>query len=170
MIDKPSIAAGARISTVVPGKARGEESEDRALTNMDLAMKLHYIRGVYFFENADDYLPSLMMRIEEVKKPMFTLLDRFFVTAGRVRRSEDAPAGAGGGGGGRPYIKCNDAGVRIVEASIDETVEEWLRALQECECHSDDGCHGGLCYDHAIGPDLGFSPLVYLQVRNKFYL
>ncbi|PON91601.1 Transferase [Trema orientale] len=152
--------AGARLSTVVPGKSRGE-NEDLELTNVDLAVKLHYIKGVYFFRRitatttaggGGDRSPIPVaggISIDELKRPMFALLDRFFPAAGRIRRSDD----------GRPYIKCNDAGVRIVEAFCDElTVDECL-ATRELGA----SFHDRLCYKQVLGPDLGFSPLVFLQ-------
>ncbi|KAM6576569.1 hypothetical protein CsatB_028406 [Cannabis sativa] len=138
---------GARLSSVVPGTVRGE-NKDRELTNMDLALKFHYIKGLYFFYNNNT--TQNIITIEELKKPMFELLDRFFPVAGRIRRSE----------ADNPYIKCNDAGVRIIEAYCEEfTVEECLDMVEM-------GCsfHDRLCYNHVLGPDLGFSPLVLLQV------
>ncbi|PNX81219.1 omega-hydroxypalmitate O-feruloyl transferase-like protein, partial [Trifolium pratense] len=47
---------------------------------------------------------------------------------------------------GRAFIKCNDAGVRIVESHCDKTVGEWL---DENEYSLD-----GLVHDHVLGPDL----------------
>lgn len=154
---------GARVSSVVPGEARGE-IEDRVTTNMDLAVKLHYIKGVYFFRRSESTTAGDQSRvpvtgsgaggisIEELKKPMFALLDRFFAAAGRIRRSDT----------GRPYIKCNDAGVRIVEAFCEKlTVDECL-AMAEFGSE----VHDRLCYNQVLGPDLGFSPLVFLQVHK----
>ncbi|XP_062082528.1 protein ECERIFERUM 2 [Humulus lupulus] len=147
---------GAKLSTVVPGTVRGE-NVDRELTNMDLAVKFHYIKGVYFFKrittDTDDkpVIPSDGgITIQELKRPLFELLDWFFPAAGRIRRSDAS---------GHPYIKCNDAGVRIIEAFCEElTVEECLDMVEM-------GCsfHDRLCYNQVLGPDIGFSPLVLLQ-------
>lgn len=144
-----------KISSVVPAKDRGE-NEIHQLKNMDLAMKLHYIKGVYFFDSHAVEGVS----VKDLKDAMFPLLDRYITTAGRIRRSEET---------GRPMIKCNDAGVRTVEACCEKTMDEWLAELKKGggnNCFCDDG----LCYDHVLGPDLGFSPLVFLQVRIVLFL
>jgi hypothetical protein len=56
-------------------------------------------------------------------------------------------------------VRCNDGGVRVVEADCDATVDEWMEAEAE---------QGGRCtvlsYDSVIGPELFFSPLLYVQV------
>ncbi|KAK2449276.1 protein ECERIFERUM [Trifolium repens] len=130
-----------RISTVVPATPRGEEIGEYNLNNMDLLMKLHYIRSIYLFnsEAVQD------LSISDLKSPMFPLLDLYSHVSGRVRIAES----------GRPFIKCNDAGVRIAEAHCDKTLHEWL---DENELSID-----GLVHDHVLGPDLSFSPLVFVK-------
>ncbi|KAJ8762581.1 hypothetical protein K2173_008020 [Erythroxylum novogranatense] len=78
---------------------------------------------------------------------MFPLLDLYVTTTGRIRRTES----------GRPFIRCNDSGVRIVEARCEETIDQWLAR----DDHHLLDHH--LAYDGVLGPDLGFSPLVYIQ-------
>lgn len=138
-----------RISTVVPATPRGEQNGAYKLSSMDLLMKLHYIRVVYFFRS--EAVPGLT--IYDLKKPMFPVLDLYSRVSGRIRGSET----------GRPFIKCNDAGVRIAESHCDEkTLEEWL---------AKNGYSGdGLVHDHVLGPDLDFSPLVFVKVPvPRFY-
>ncbi|KAK7385396.1 hypothetical protein VNO78_31113 [Psophocarpus tetragonolobus] len=130
-----------KISTVVPATPGGDEHRVWHLSAMDLLMKLHYIRAVYFFIN--DAAQGLS--IYDLKEPMFHLLAQVTHLSGRIRVSES----------GRPFIKCNDAGVRIAESHIDHTLHEWLQQK---------GCsHEGLVRDHVLGPDLGFSPLVFVK-------
>ena len=102
-----------KISTVVPATPRGDEDGAYHLSNMDLLMKLHYIRAVYFFIN--DAAQGLS--IYDLKKPMFPLLDQVVQLSGRIRVSES----------GRPFLKCNDAGVRIAEYHHDHTLGEWFQ-------------------------------------------
>jgi hypothetical protein len=115
---------------------------------MDLLMKLHYIRSIYLFnsEAVQD------LSISDLKSPMFPLLDLYSHVSGRVRIAES----------GRPFIKCNDAGVRIAEAHCDKTLHEWL---DENEFSID-----GLVHDHVLGPDLSFSPLVFVKVRTYYMM
>ncbi|WCJ18953.1 HXXXD-type acyl-transferase family protein [Euphorbia peplus] len=114
-----------------------EEVKDHRLTNIDLALKLHYIRGIYIFNGEEG------ASIQDFKKPMFPLLHLFYTASGRIRRSES----------GRPFIKCNDCGVRIVEVFYDKTVEDWFKTRDWTF----------LVHDQPLGPDLSFSPLVYIQ-------
>lgn len=136
-----------KISTVVPARMTPEEKSIHHLTNIDLAMKLHYIRGVYFFESKA--VEGLV--ILDIKKAFFQLLNVYFPASGRVRRSEE--------GGGRPTIRCNDSGVRIVEAQSSKKLEEWMDMIKD-----DHSLNDHLVYKHVLGPDLGFSPLVFVQV------
>lgn len=135
--------SGIKLSSVVPAEVTGD-NEDRKLTNMDLAFKLHYVRGVSFFSN--ETVQGLT--IYDLKEPMFSLLALYPTASGRIRKSES----------GRPFIKCNDGGVRIIEAHCDKTIEEWLKMNDHKPL--DDY----LVYDQVLGPDLGFSPLVFVQV------
>lgn len=136
-----------RVSTAVPATLTPENNRVQQLTNIDLAMKLHYLRGVYFFKN--EAVQGL--DISSIKVSMFELLSLYYPAAGRIRRPED--------GGGRPTIKCNDSGVRICEAESDKSVEEWMEMIKD-----DYELNSHLNYHHVLGPDLGFSPLVFLQV------
>lgn len=139
--DEDAAVSGRMLSTVVPATVTGGDRCHK-LTDVDLAMKLHYLRGLYFFSS--DAVEGLT--ISDFKKPMFQWLDLYHTVSGRVRRSEN----------GRPVVKCNDGGVRIVEAHSRRTLEEWLAV----DKHS---LQQQLVYSQALGPDLSFSPLVYLQ-------
>ncbi|XVE95176.1 hypothetical protein REPUB_Repub02eG0073800 [Reevesia pubescens] len=136
---------GQRLSSVVPAKVTGN-NKDFELTNMDLAIKLHYIKGVYFFKS--EAVQGLS--VHDLKEPMFEWLVYYFTTSGRIRRSSET---------GRPFIKCNDGGVRIVEAQCDKTIDEWLATNDNHNCLD----HHLLAYNQVLGPDLAFSPLVFVQ-------
>ncbi|KAI4307505.1 hypothetical protein L6164_030683 [Bauhinia variegata] len=138
-VDSPPLSY--EISTVVPAMPREEENGTHELQCMDLLVKLHYIRAVFFFNSE----AAQGLTISDLKKPMFPLLDPYYHVSGRIRRSEN----------GRPFIKCNDAGVRIAEAHCDKDLDEWLRE----NGYSLDG----VVHDHVLGPDLGFSPLVFVK-------
>ncbi|KAL1349576.1 hypothetical protein HN51_026097 [Arachis hypogaea] len=137
---QPSLTS--KISTVVPATPRGNERGKYNLGYMDLLMKLHYVRTVHFFSPQ----AAQGLSIFDLKKPMFPLLDPYSHISGRIRRSESS---------GRPFIKCNDAGVRIVESHCDKTLEEWFNQ-KGYSIHE-------LVHDHVLGPDLAFSPLLFLK-------
>ncbi|WVZ87061.1 hypothetical protein U9M48_033756 [Paspalum notatum var. saurae] len=148
----PGAVHGHRLSTVVPGSVTGEV--DYALADADLAFKLHYLRGAYYFPPGD---AARGLTTKALKDPMFPWLDDYFPVAGRVRRGDDENDRR------RPYIKCNDCGVRIVEAKCDRTIAEWLQ--DDADGDATDRV-SQLCYDKVLGPELFFSPLLYVQVTN----
>ncbi|KAL4566090.1 hypothetical protein LXL04_030200 [Taraxacum kok-saghyz] len=130
-----------RLSTVVPGRVTVANTI-RRFTNADLAMKHHYIKGVYFFKK--EAAEGLI--VFELKTAMGNLLSLYCTVAGRIRRRlED----------NRPFIKCNDSGIRVVEAESNTTVDEWV----EMKCDVRELAYSG----HVLGPDLEFSPLVSIQ-------
>ncbi|KAK3010836.1 hypothetical protein RJ639_012413 [Escallonia herrerae] len=113
---------------------------------MDLAMKLHYLRGVYYFSSQ----AFQWLTIKKIKEAMFKWLNHYYVACGRFRRSKS----------GRPFVKCNDCGVRFTEAESDRTVEEWLEmkdliSLQKL-----------MFPDQVIGPEQQFSPQVLIQITR----
>ncbi|KAJ0245523.1 Protein ECERIFERUM 26 [Hirschfeldia incana] len=114
-------------------------------TGLDLAMKLHYLKAAYI------YTPEMArdLSLTDVKEAMFKLFDQIAWTTGRLWRNSS----------GRPYIKCNDCGARFVEGECNFTVEEWLskpdRSVDEF-----------LVYHQPVGPELPFSPLIYVQMTR----
>lgn len=154
--ETPAAAAvhGHRLSTVVPSSVTGEANYD--LADADLAYKLHYLRGAYYYP-AGDAVRGIT--IKSLKDPMFPWLDAYFPVAGRIRRAEGEGDDADAAAARRPYIKCNDCGVRIVEARCDRALDDWLRDESPDRLRH-------LCYDKVLGPELFFSPLLYIQVTS----
>ncbi|GKA56974.1 eceriferum 26-like protein [Tanacetum coccineum] len=131
-----------KISTVGPGYVSGQ-GVVQELNGMDLAMKLHYIRNVYYFRR-----PALEgLTIINIKETMFYWLNHAYIPCGRFRKSDS----------GRPSIKCNDCGVRLIEAKCKMSLDEWLQS-------KDDEGHKLLVPNQFLGPDLPYSPLVLMQV------
>lgn len=135
------------LSTAVPASMTVDATEHE-LSGMDLAMKLHYLRILYYFQPSEA-IAGLTARERTsalLKDPLFLMLDHFRQVAGRIRKD----------GTGRPQIKCNDSGVRVVEVACERSVEEWL------EDRSPDR-DAQLVPDEVLGPDLVFSPLAFVQ-------
>ncbi|KAI3978981.1 hypothetical protein MKX01_016156 [Papaver californicum] len=135
-----------KLSSVVPAGVT-EENMAKELSCMDIVMKLHYLGGVYFFTSS----AVQGLNITYFKEPMFRLLELCCVTAGRIRKSET----------GQPFIKCNDSGVRIIEAKTDKTIDEWLEMQKD---HYSVDNH--LVPNQVLGPQLAFSPLVLVQFTS----
>nr|GEX77988.1 protein eceriferum 26-like [Tanacetum cinerariifolium] len=133
-----------KISTVGPGYVSGQGAVQE-LNGMDLAMKLHYIRNVYYFRR-----PALEgLTIINIKETMFYWLNHAYIPCGRFRKSDS----------GRPSIKCNDCGVRLIEAKCKMSLDEWLQS-------KDDEGHKLLVPNQVLGPDLPYSPLVLMQLTK----
>ncbi|XP_076886968.1 protein ECERIFERUM 26-like [Bidens hawaiensis] len=133
-----------KISTVSAGFISGHNAVQE-LTAMDLAMKLHYLRFVYYFKT-----PTFDgLTILKIKETMFSWLNHAYIPCGRLRRDES----------GRAFIKCNDGGVRIIEAKCRLSLDEWLGS-------KNDSRHKLLAPNQVLGPDLAFSPLVLIQLTD----
>ena len=133
---------GHQLSTVVPSSVTEVGSYE--LADADLAFRLHYLRGVYYY--------SAGVTTMVLKEPMFAWLDAYYPLAGRVRRPADEADASR-----RPYVKCNDCGIRVVEAQCDRVLDDLLRddAVDRVK---------QLCYHDVLGPELSFSPLLFVQV------
>ncbi|XP_043708453.1 protein ECERIFERUM 26-like [Telopea speciosissima] len=134
-----------RLSSVVPARLTGTDVIHEPI-NMDLAMKLHYVRAVYYFRS------SLVVEgfgVYTVKEALFRWFNLYSHSCGRFNRSES----------GRPFIKCNDCGARFIEAKCSKSLDEWL----EMESLS---LHNLLVSNQVLGPDLDFSPLVLIQMTT----
>ncbi|XP_050142794.1 protein ECERIFERUM 26-like [Malus sylvestris] len=141
LASQENLVYGIKLSSVGPARVTGSDVVHNP-SGMDLAMKLHYLRGVYFFDSQ----AAQGMTTNRIKEAIFTWLCVSYRTCGRFRRSESS----------RPYLKCNDCGVRYLEAQCDKTLDEWLGldcSLQKL-----------LASNQIIGPELFFSPVVLFQV------
>ncbi|VFR01149.1 unnamed protein product [Cuscuta campestris] len=135
-----------RLTSVGPGNVTGQDVAYEP-SNVDLAMKLHYLRGVYYLEG-----PAFEeLTVLKIKEPLFTLLNQYYVVCGRLRRAEPPSS--------RPYIKCNDCGVRFIEACCRKTLDEWGEI-------KDAALENLLTPRGVIGPELFFSPPVWIQLTK----
>ncbi|KAK4585654.1 hypothetical protein RGQ29_023060 [Quercus rubra] len=139
-----NLVYGIKLSSIGPGRSTGSDAV-HDLSNMDLAMKLHYLKVVYFFNSH----AAQGLTILRMKETMFDWLNEYYYTSGRLRRLES----------GRPYIKCNDCGARFIEARCDKTIDEFLEM-------KDSSLQNLLVSQQVIGPELSFSPLVLIQVTR----
>lgn len=142
--EKESLVYDLRVSSVGPGHATGSDVFHNP-NGLDLAMKLHYLKVVYFFDSE----AAQGLTIKKIKEALFNLLDYYFIPCGRFRRSES----------GRPFVKCNDCGARTIEANCTKTLDEWLAMM-------DWPSYKLLVSQQVIGPELSFSPSILLQVTQ----
>ncbi|KAK7318963.1 hypothetical protein RJT34_03672 [Clitoria ternatea] len=143
--EEESLVYDVRLSSVGPGRATGSDVF-HSPGGLDLAMKLHYIRVVYFFESE----AAQGLTIMKIKEKMFTWFNPYFITCGRFRRWDS----------GRPFIKCNDCGARFIEAKCNKTLHQWLALKDNWPRYK------FLVPHQVVGPELSFSPPVLLQVTQ----
>ncbi|KAI3468297.1 hypothetical protein Pfo_024960 [Paulownia fortunei] len=85
------------------------------LSILDRVMERNYLRLVFYYD-----FPTRRRAGELTKKlreSISEMLSAFPVVTGRLLRTPDGPW----------MIKCNDAGLRMVEARVKGTVDEWLQ-------------------------------------------
>ena len=85
------------------------------LSVLDRYMENNHIRMVYYYQTSGEgELGELTKKLRETLSEMLT---HFPIVTGRLIKGER----------GHWKVKCNDAGVRMVEAKAKGSVEEWLR-------------------------------------------
>ncbi|KAJ8445930.1 hypothetical protein Cgig2_009859 [Carnegiea gigantea] len=89
------------------------------LSPLDLLMEKHHIKMVYYFATPKDLATGEMTR--RLTESLAEVLSYFHKVSGRLMKDEE----------GKWIIKCNDSGVRIVEARAKGSVETWLENVDE---------------------------------------
>lgn len=81
------------------------------LSVLDHAMAAHNLRLVYYYRSQD---------MKKLRDSLTEVLSSYPAVTGRLRRRDD----------GNWEVTCSDAGVRILEAKIDVSLDEWLRSAR----------------------------------------
>ncbi|KAK8924191.1 hypothetical protein KSP39_PZI019649 [Platanthera zijinensis] len=123
---------------VKPGKAY-------PLSVLDHAMERHSLHIVFY------YRPGPALDRARLKESMSELLTFFPATTGRLSREVE--------GGKRWVVKCNDAGVRVVDARADATVDEWIATATAAEERE-------LVYWEPMGADPSIWSPFYVQITE----
>ncbi|CAL4935892.1 unnamed protein product [Urochloa decumbens] len=113
-------STAASVTPVRPGKTH-------ALSPLDNAMERHAVHVVLYVRAA----PGVDR--EQLKESLSEALSLYPAMTGRLTRGGEGAEGAGGAAtaSGEParrgwVVKCNDAGVRMVDARAAATLDEWL--------------------------------------------
>ncbi|KAI0493028.1 hypothetical protein KFK09_027304 [Dendrobium nobile] len=88
------------------------------LSELDHAMERHSLHMVFYYRSGSK------LERARLKESMSELLWYFPATTGRMNWDE---------GGKRWVVKCNDAGVRVVDARTDATMDEWIATATAAE-------------------------------------
>lgn len=142
-------STAASVTPVRPGKTH-------ALSPLDNAMERHTVHVVLYYRAAPG------MDREKLKDSLSEVLSLYPAMTGRLTR--------GGEGEGRPaaaeaetaarrgwVVKCNDAGVRMVDARAGITLDEWLATATGDE-------EMDLLYYEPMGPETYIWSPFYIQV------
>ncbi|KAL5218172.1 hypothetical protein ABZP36_018856 [Zizania latifolia] len=129
-----------------------------ALSALDNAMERHAVHLVLYFRAA----PAVDREL--LKESLSEVLSHYPAMTGRLTRAARGGEGAGDGGataaGQRGWVvKCNDAGVRMIDARAVATLDEWL-ATASSEEEMD------LAYFETMGPDPYIWSPFYVQLTE----
>lgn len=136
-------STAASVTPVRPGKTH-------ALSPLDNAMERHTVHVVVYLRGA----PGLDR--EQLKESLSEVLSLYPAMTGRLTRGEGSadaePAHRGW------VVKCNDAGVRMVDARAAVTLDEWLATATGDE-------EMDLLYYEPMGPEPYIWSPFYVQVH-----
>lgn len=85
------------------------------LSVLDRIMENNYLQLVFYYKFPTERKPGELTK--KLRESMSETLSAFPKVIGRLTKGTD----------GNWTIKCNDAGLRMVEARVDTTVEDWLK-------------------------------------------
>ncbi|XP_040378125.1 protein ECERIFERUM 26-like [Oryza brachyantha] len=147
-------STAASVTPVRPGKTH-------ALSALDNAMERHAVHVVLYCRAAPGIERDLL------KESLSEVLSQYPAMTGRLTRAGDgagaAECGEGSGGAATAQhgwvVKCNDAGVRTVDARAAATLDEWL-ATASGEEEMD------LAYFEPMGPDPYIWSPFYVQLTE----
>ncbi|GLT97657.1 hypothetical protein SLE2022_152120 [Rubroshorea leprosula] len=85
---------------------------------LDRLMEQNHLRIVYYYQTGGD-AGELGKATKKLRESLSELLTNFPIMTGRLQKNSE----------GHWMIKCNDAGVRMIEAKAKGSVEEWLTSV-----------------------------------------
>lgn len=101
------------ILTAVSSKPCGSD-KFYGLTQLDHAMGRHTVHVIFYFEKT----PFGSFDMDPIRVSLSEVLSLYPAATGRLVRGE----------AGNWEVKCNDAGVRVLRATVGVTLDEWLRS------------------------------------------
>ncbi|KAL3814684.1 hypothetical protein ACJIZ3_015952 [Penstemon smallii] len=111
LVKVESILSVVSSKPIEPGKVH-------KLSLLDQAMGLHTVHLVFYYASNPFNEGPMSSDIDNLRVSLSHLLNQYPNATGRLTRDPD----------GGWQVKCNDAGVRILQASVTATLDEWLRS------------------------------------------
>ncbi|XP_061340390.1 hydroxycinnamoyltransferase-like [Gastrolobium bilobum] len=84
------------------------------LSALDHAMGFHTVHIIFYYKNDDNLFGSF--DIDPLRESLSEVLTMYPTMTGRLARGMD----------GNWQVRCSDAGVRVLKAKVDTTLDEWL--------------------------------------------
>uniref|UniRef100_A0A6V7QXF9 Protein ECERIFERUM 26-like n=1 Tax=Ananas comosus var. bracteatus TaxID=296719 RepID=A0A6V7QXF9_ANACO len=145
-----------RVTVVAKSTAVGVKpvraGKTHPLSAPDHAMGRHTLHLVYY------YRPSPALDRERLLESLSEVLSYYPAMTGRLTWQHHDPQEETAGAGAW-VVKCNDAGVRMVDARADATLEEWLRTASDEE-------EMELAYWEPMGPEPYVWSPYYIQITE----
>ncbi|OMO99511.1 Transferase [Corchorus capsularis] len=87
------------------------------LSVLDRLMEPNQVKVVYYYPSRENVEPGEW--IKKLRDSLSTVLSNFPIVAGRLQKNEK----------GHWVVKCNDGGLRMMEAKAKGSVEDWLKSV-----------------------------------------
>lgn len=91
------------------------------LSALDRRMGCHTLHVIFYYKNDDNWFKSF--DLDPLRESLSEVLTQYPVLTGRLVRGEN----------GEWEVRCNDAGVRTIKATVDATLHEWLQSASHSE-------------------------------------
>jgi hypothetical protein len=89
------------------------------LTGVDHGMSYHTLHLIFYYKNEKKWFRSF--ELDPLRESLSEVLSIYPTITGRLGREKEED-----GGTGNWEVRCNDAGVRVIKANVDSTIDEWL--------------------------------------------
>lgn len=108
--------------TVVSSRPVSSSGKAHALSALDRGMGSHTLHVIYYYKNEENWFESF--DLNSLRESLSEVLTLYPTVTGRLGKR-----GVDGGW----EVKCNDAGVRVIKASVDATLDQWLKSASGSE-------------------------------------
>ncbi|KAK6273148.1 hypothetical protein POUND7_010231 [Theobroma cacao] len=134
--------------SVVSSRWHAEPGKFCHVSVLDRLMEQNQVKIVYYYPSRGDHAEPGEW-IKKLRDSLSCVLTNFPILTGRLHKNQE----------GHWMVKCNDGGVRMVEAKVKGSVEDWLKSVdREKELK--------LLYWEEMFPKPHHWPTVYVQVTE----
>ncbi|XVE98552.1 hypothetical protein REPUB_Repub03eG0115700 [Reevesia pubescens] len=103
--------------SVVSTRSLTETGKFCHLSVLDRLMEQNQVKIVYYYRSQEDVEPGEW--IKKLRESLASAITNFPIVTGRLQKNQE----------GHWMVKCNEGGVRMVEAKVKGSVEDWLKSV-----------------------------------------